>query len=170
METIDYREQIPVRPTCYDVVVSGGGVAGVAAALTAARSGKQTLLIEKSNILGGLGTLGQVNLFVPMCNGRGTQIFFGLCEELAQLSRKYGWAQVPREWANGQPAEPTTVRYCVRYSPVKLKTADAAQVKKDIEEAVRAFGSDEKLCFSCVGIDESVPHGNVKQYLSVFRP
>ena len=59
---------------------------------------------------------------------------------------------------------------CVRYSPVKLKTADAAQVKKDTEEAVRAFGSDEKLCFSCVGIDESVPHGNVKQYLSVFRP
>ena len=58
METLDYREQIPVRPTSYDIVVAGGGVAGVAAALTAARSGKQALLIEKSNILGGLGTLG----------------------------------------------------------------------------------------------------------------
>lgn len=118
METLDYREQILVRPESYDVVVAGGGVAGVAAALTAARSGKRALLIEKSNLLGGLGTLGQVNLFVPMCNGRGTQIIFGLCEELAQLSRKYGWAQVPEEWANGQPAEPTTTRYCVRYSPV----------------------------------------------------
>ena len=151
METIDYREQIPVRPTCYDVVVSGGGVAGVAAALTAARSGKQTLLIEKSNILGGLGTLGQVNLFVPMCNGRGTQIIFGLCEELAQLSRKYGWAQVPREWANGQPAEPTNVRYCVRYSPVcfamaMLKFLENSGVNLLLDTIVSAPVMDGRHC------------------------
>ena len=32
METLEYKEQIPVRPVEYDVVVAGGGVAGVAAA------------------------------------------------------------------------------------------------------------------------------------------
>ena len=61
----------------YDVIVCGGGVAGVAAAVTAAKRGFSTLLLEKSNILGGLATLGQINLFVPMCNGRGKQIIFG---------------------------------------------------------------------------------------------
>ena len=118
MEMLEYKEQIPVRPVEYDVVVAGGGVSGVAAALTAARGGKKALLIEKSNLLGGLGTLGQVNLFVPMCNGRGTQIIFGLCDEFVQLSKTYGWAEITPGWEHGQPAQPTTSRYCVKYSPV----------------------------------------------------
>ena len=43
----------------YDVVVVGGGVAGVAAALSAKRTGaKKVLLIEKQFMLGGLATLG----------------------------------------------------------------------------------------------------------------
>ena len=63
----------------YDVIVCGGGVAGVAAAIGAARCGKSVLLIEKSTILGGLATLGLVNFFVPLCNGRGKHIIFGLC-------------------------------------------------------------------------------------------
>ncbi len=151
METLDYREQIPVRPESYDVVVAGGGVAGVAAVLTAARGGKRALLIEKSNLLGGLGTLGQVNLFVPMCNGRGTQIIFGLCEELAQLSRKYGWAQVPEEWANGQPATPTTTRYCVRYSAVcfgmaLLKLLDDSGVDILLDTIVSSPVMDGRHC------------------------
>ena len=78
MEKIVFQEQLPVREKSYDVIVAGGGVAGLAAALTARRSGKQVLLIEKSTMLGGLATLGLINLFVPMCNGRGTQIIFGL--------------------------------------------------------------------------------------------
>ena len=47
----------------YDVIVAGGGVAGVAAAVSAAKRGRSVLLLEKSNILGGLATLGLVNLF-----------------------------------------------------------------------------------------------------------
>ena len=62
----------------YDIIVAGGGVAGVSAAVQAARVGKRVLLIEKSMKLGGLATLGLVNFFVPMCNGRGKPIIFGM--------------------------------------------------------------------------------------------
>ena len=54
----------------------GGGVAGVAAVVTAANQSNSVLLIEKSNIFGGLATLGLLNCFVPMCNGRGKQIYY----------------------------------------------------------------------------------------------
>ena len=44
----------------YDVAVVGGGIAGAAAALQSARSGKKTVLIEKTILLGGLATSGLV--------------------------------------------------------------------------------------------------------------
>ena len=116
MEHITYSKSIPVKKQ-YDVIVCGGGVAGVAAAVSAAQNGMSTLLLEKSNILGGLGTLGLINLFVPMCNGRGKQIIFGLAEKWVRLSAKYGYDTIPKEWAAGEPKGPTTVRYVQRYSP-----------------------------------------------------
>lgn len=79
MKEISYSKSIPMKKQ-YDVFVCGG-VVGVAATVSAANNGFSTLLIEKSNILGGLGTLGLINLFVPMCNGRGKQIIFGLAEK-----------------------------------------------------------------------------------------
>ncbi len=117
MGNIVYQEQIPVREKTYDVIVAGGGVAGLAAALTARRAGKQVLVIEKSTMLGGLATLGLINLFVPMCNGRGTQIIFGLAEEFLRYSIRYGWAKIPDVWRNGPPEKPTEVRYIARFSP-----------------------------------------------------
>ncbi|MBN1670186.1 MAG: FAD-dependent oxidoreductase [Kiritimatiellae bacterium] len=66
----------------YDVVVVGGGVAGVSAAIAAARSGASVCLMEKTVTLGGLATLGNVLVFLPLCDGRGTQLVGGLGEEL----------------------------------------------------------------------------------------
>ena len=88
-----------------DVIVLGGGVAGVAAAVSAARLGKRVLLMEKSTQLGGLATLGLINFFVPMCNGRGKQIIFGMAEELARLSLKYGYGDPPACFVNGRIPE-----------------------------------------------------------------
>ena len=116
MSSINYAKNLEVKKE-YDVIVCGGGVAGVAAAVTAANNGLKTLLIEKSNILGGLGTLGLINLFVPMCNGRGKQIIFGLCEKWTRLSAEYGFDTIPDEWRDGEPKEYTEVRYIQRYSP-----------------------------------------------------
>ncbi len=47
----------------YDVVVCGGGLAGIGAACTAARAGVSTLLVERLESLGGLGTAGGVGNF-----------------------------------------------------------------------------------------------------------
>ena len=71
MNTINFSKDLQVKKS-YDVIVCGGGVSGVSAALSAVERGKSTLLVEKSVLLGGLATLGLINLFVPMCNGRVT--------------------------------------------------------------------------------------------------
>lgn len=107
----------------YDVIVAGGGLAGAAAALAVVRSGKRVLLIEKSQKLGGLGTLGLINMFVPMCNGRGKQIIFGMAEEFFRLSAKYSWDTIPAGWEQGGEYRGAPVengnypRYLNRYSP-----------------------------------------------------
>ena len=54
-----------------DVVVIGGGPAGTAAAIGAARRGKQVILLEKSAQLGGMGTLANVSVFMPVGNVTG---------------------------------------------------------------------------------------------------
>ena len=53
----------------YDVVVAGGGPAGAAAAVSAARLGAKVLLVESTGCLGGMGTSGLVTAFDPMANG-----------------------------------------------------------------------------------------------------
>ncbi len=55
----EQTREIPVAGSA-DVIVVGGGVAGVAAAVAAARNGAKVILIEKSIILGGLATFGHV--------------------------------------------------------------------------------------------------------------
>ncbi len=79
----------PVRYEC-DVLVAGGGFGGIAAALAAARENKKVILLEKEYALGGLGTLGLIAIYLPLCDGYGRQVSFGLAEELLRLSIKHG--------------------------------------------------------------------------------
>ncbi|MBE6584477.1 MAG: FAD-dependent oxidoreductase [Ruminococcaceae bacterium] len=149
MNNISYTKTVPVKKK-YDVIVCGGGVAGVAAAVSAARGGMPTLLLEKSNLLGGLSTLGLINLFVPMCNGRGKQIIFGLAEKWLRKSAELGWDTIPDEWRDGQPKEPTNVRYIQRYSP--------AIFAYQLTEEIKASGAD--ILFDCMAVDP-VMDGNI---------
>ncbi len=65
-----------------DVVVVGGGPAGVAAAVAAGRNGADTVLIERYGHLGGMATGGLVMVIMPMSDGTNEQQIGGLCQEL----------------------------------------------------------------------------------------
>ncbi len=76
---------LPVSASA-DVVVAGGGIAGVAAALAAARAGASTLLLENTCTLGGLATAGNVTIYLPIDDGRGRVVLGGVARELFDLS------------------------------------------------------------------------------------
>ena len=79
----------------YDVIVVGGGIAGIAAAVSSAREGASTLLIEKQINLGGLATTGLINWYEPLCDGEGNKIIGGVAEEMIKLSIKYSFENLP---------------------------------------------------------------------------
>jgi len=106
----------------YDIVVCGGGVAGVAAALEAARSGHKTAFVEKTIIPGGLATAGLIFYYLPLCDGNGHQVSFGIAEELLHLSMKYGPGEIPAGWRQARNANEND-RYIVFFSPASFVLA-----------------------------------------------
>lgn len=101
----------------YDIVVVGGGIAGVSAALAAKRSGMHVLLIEKSTMLGGLATLGLIAIYLPLCDGKGRKVIGGIAEELLHLSILYGYDNLPDTWRTANPTNNPDARYRTAFSP-----------------------------------------------------
>jgi hypothetical protein len=74
----------------YDVVIVGGGPAGLMAATAASRAGRSTLLIEKYGFLGGAGTMGGLATFCGMharAYGTDFQSVHGYADELLDRMR-----------------------------------------------------------------------------------
>ena len=78
----------------YDVAVLGGGTAGVFAAISAARLGAKTVLIEKNARLGGTITAGGVN-YPGLFFAWGKQIIGGPCWEAIERTAALGGAKIP---------------------------------------------------------------------------
>jgi hypothetical protein len=78
-----------------EVVVVGGGPAGVAAAVASARNGADTVLVERYGHLGGLATGGLVLLIMPMSDEAGGQQIAGLCQEMVERLDTMGGAVHP---------------------------------------------------------------------------
>ena len=76
---------LPVSESA-EVVVAGGGIAGVAAALSARRAGASVLLLENTCTLGGLATVGNVTIYLAIDDGCGRIVMGGLTRELFDLS------------------------------------------------------------------------------------
>ncbi len=129
---LNESNQVPVAES-YDVIVVGGGIAGVSAALAARRSGCRVLLIEKSVVLGGLATLGFIAYYLPLCDGRGKKVTAGIAEELLQTSIKYGYHDLQPQWKDGRGAG-ATKRYTSIFSPPEFIFA--------LDELITAEGVD----------------------------
>ncbi len=114
----EQSKQVQVKGT-YDVIVCGGGIAGISAALAAARTGAKTLLIEKGYMLGGLATAGLITIYLPLCDGLGNQVSFGIAEELFRLSVKHGHEAIDASvWLdkNGDKEKRKKQRYKTRFN------------------------------------------------------
>ena len=87
----------------YDLVVAGGGPAGTAAAVCAARLGLKVLLAEATGCLGGMGTSGLVASFGPVSDGERMLVGGFMKELLATMWDQKAFApQVTQEYLNKQ--------------------------------------------------------------------
>ena len=118
MDTIhESARQTPVVAKA-DVVVVGGGIAGVASALAARRNGCSVILLEKQCVLGGLATSGMIAIYLPICDGRGRQVAAGLAEELLWRTEDDAPASIPPAWRGPADVESRAAgRFLSRFEP-----------------------------------------------------
>jgi len=149
------------------VLVVGGGSAGVAAAVAAARNGADVTLVERYNYLGGLATGGLIILLLTLDDGRGEQVVGGLCQETTERMASRGAAYFPpkeqwgsvdealvegaRRWGLVNGHGPHAVRYSVAY--------DAEEMKFAFERMCAEAGV--RLLYSCWAADPIVRDGRV---------
>lgn len=88
-KSIPFHKDIRIREH-FDVVVIGGGPAGITAAVASARLGARTFLVEQMGCLGGMGTSGLVPGFCPMTD-RVRIIVGGIGKEIVErMSKRMG--------------------------------------------------------------------------------
>jgi hypothetical protein len=80
-----------------EVLVVGGGPAGIGAAVASARNGADTVLIERYNHLGGMLTGGLVILIPHMSAGTHEQEIAGICQEIVDRTARFGGVRRPEK-------------------------------------------------------------------------
>lgn len=158
MKRFSEKLETKVAHEC-DVLVVGGGFAGIAAALSSARAGAKTILVEKSYYLGGLGTSGLVTIYLPICDGMGRQVSYGIAEELLKLSVSIenDWKRGAVTWLkDGQPRGEQYPRYDVNFNPAlfafsaeKLLLNAGVQIMYGVS-LVNAVVENEKIKYAIV--------------------
>ncbi len=123
-KTFQESASIPIAEE-YDLIVLGGGIAGVAASIAGSRQGMKTLLVEKTVLFGGLATSGIIAIYLPLCDGKGHKVAGGLCEELLYESVRYGYDSLDNYWNKNYAGEKTkpNSRYMTVFSPPEFVIA-----------------------------------------------
>ncbi|MFC0334827.1 FAD-dependent oxidoreductase [Paenibacillus sepulcri] len=152
-----------------EVIVIGGGPAGTAAAISAARCGKKVVLLEKSAQLGGMGTLANVSIFMPVGNVTGIYREI-ISETMAEyLPPDHDQSIAPqyspfllRQYLNGKmKKEQVQVFYHCEFIGMIQEGSRIRAVIVSTREGLKAFEGD---CFiDCTGdaraaIDAGVPY------------
>ena len=88
MGTIIFQKEVQIRHEV-DVLVVGGGPAGIAAAVAAARQGAKVFLAEATSCLGGMGTIGMVPAFMQFTDGENF-LAAGVGEKVLNKMWEYG--------------------------------------------------------------------------------
>jgi hypothetical protein len=82
----------------HEVVVLGGGPAGIAAAVAAGRCGRSTLLVERYGFLGGAGTAAGLSNFCGLhanVEGEHRRVVHGICDDLLARLERMGALNAP---------------------------------------------------------------------------
>jgi hypothetical protein len=89
----------------YEVVVLGGGPAGIAAAAAAGRAGRSTMLVERYGFLGGAGTAAGLANFCGLhakVNGEHRQVVHGVADEILSGLKNMGALSAPHMLLQGR--------------------------------------------------------------------
>ena len=115
----------------FDVVVLGGGPAGIAAATAAARSGSSTLLIERYGFLGGMGTAAGVTNFCGLhanVHGEIRQVVHGIADDLLARMTELGGLNEPHVIFNGKIAAQAYDNAAFKIAADDVVTASGARI------------------------------------------
>ena len=133
------QREVPIVARA-DLVVVGGGPAGIAAAVSGSRNGLSTILLERYPYLGGLASGGMVLVLDDMCNGDEISVR-GLCTEMIDRMERMQLCVVPpenerrsdqamwRKWARWgvhdfySSVEPQPICYAAAFDPDGFKRA-----------------------------------------------
>ena len=154
-----------------DVCVVGGGPGGIAAAVSAARGGAKTLLIERYGHLGGMSTGGLVNIIPNLGDTYGKQAIGGFCQELIDRLAARDAATYPEKkyWGSTDKAEvqkyvdANMMHFYIRRNPdgerITLYTAviDPEVAKDEMNTMVLESGAE--LLLHC-WVTEPIMEGN----------
>jgi len=101
----EIQREVPVIREA-DVIVVGGGPGGIAAAVSAARGGARTILIERYGHLGGMSTGGLVNIIPNLSTIYGEHVIGGFCQEVIERLAARNGASFPekRFWGKSEPS------------------------------------------------------------------
>lgn len=146
-ETYRLSRDIPVE-TGYDLVVAGGGPAGVAAAICAGRLGARVLLVEATGSLGGMATSGMMMSFCPVSDGTRC-LAGGLMRELIETLFRRGFLKP------GTQADAWCKRFGV-WIPF-----NAEGLKLVLDELTVASGAEVRLFTTLIDVDADPQTGRV---------
>ena len=76
------HERMSMKKEEADVVIVGGGPAGIAAAIAAGRQGVRTVLVERYGFVGGMSTAAMVYPWMTFHTERGEQVIKGIAQEI----------------------------------------------------------------------------------------